>query len=178
MSCSYTSRPMRPGEQDGVDYNFVDPPRFTAMVQAGEFLEWATVFQHTYGTRAVDTERHRQDGKDVVLVIDVQGAAQVRRHGVDMVGVFILPPSFRVLEERLRGRSEADLAESELRRRLQTATAEVRARDAYDYVVVNDDLDRCVERLRSIVLAHRSRRAAMSPQADEIAATFERGSTH
>ena len=94
MSRSYTSRPMRPGETDGVDYNFVDERRFAEMVDSRVFLEWATVFGNRYGTHAEDTERHRREGKDVVLVIDVQGASQVRAQGVDSVSIFVLPPSY------------------------------------------------------------------------------------
>ncbi len=172
-SRSYTSRPARPGERDGVDYNFVDATRFAEMVDANEFLEWATVFQHRYGTSAVDIERHRHAGKDVVLVIDVQGAAQVRQTGIDMVSIFVMPPSFDVLEARLRGRSETHLQEAELRRRLRTAAQEVQARETYDYLVVNDELEQCVDGLRSIVCAHRARVVVMRAQGDEIAQTFE-----
>ena len=103
-SRSYTSRTARPGEVDGVDYHFVAPARFRDMIAAGAFLEWADVFGRRYGTGAAETERCRASGRDVVLVIDVQGARQVRRRVRDAVSVFVLPPSFRVLEERLRGR--------------------------------------------------------------------------
>src|ERR1700687_581642 len=105
MSRSYTSRPARQGEIDGVDYNFVERPRFEAMVAAGEFLEWADVFGNLYGTSDVDTRRVLEAGEDVVLVIDVEGARQVRRRGVEAVTVFVMPPSHPVLEERLRRRS-------------------------------------------------------------------------
>ena len=141
MSRSYTSRPVRSGETDGVDYNFVDRPRFDAMVESEAFLEWATVFGHRYGTSAEDTERHRREGKDVVLVIDVQGASQVRARGIGSISIFVLPPSFDVLEDRLRRRSENDVSEEVLERRLTTARSEVDARDAYDYIVVNEELD-------------------------------------
>ena len=113
-SRSYTSRPARPGETDGVDYNFVDDHRFTSMVDAGGFLEWAPVFGYRYGTAAADTEEHRRGGRDVVLVIDVQGARQVRERGVDAVTIFVLPPSFDVLETRLRRRSSANATEEQL----------------------------------------------------------------
>ena len=172
MSRSYTSRPVRSGETDGVDYNFVDEPRFDGMVESGEFLEWATVFGHRYGTSAEDTERHRRDGKDVVLVIDVQGAGQVRAQGVDAISVFVLPPSFEVLEERLRGRSGSDVSDEVLDRRLATARNEVRARDSYDYIVVNDELESCVDQIRCIVLSERSRLATMRDRADQVARTF------
>ncbi len=172
MSRSYTSRPVRSGETAGVDYNFVDGPRFDAMVESEAFLEWATVFGHRYGTSAEDTERHRREGKDVVLVIDVQGASQVRARGIDSVSIFVLPPSFDVLEDRLRRRSGSDVSEEVLERRLTTARSEVGARDAYDYIVVNDELDTCLDQLRCIVMSERLRLAAMRDQADQVARTF------
>ena len=172
MSRSYTSRPARSGETDGVDYNFVDRPRFDAMIESEAFLEWATVFGHRYGTSAEDTEQHRNEGKDVVLVIDVQGASQVRARGIDSVSIFILPPSFDILEDRLRRRSGSDVSEEVLERRLATARSEVGARDAYDYIVVNDVLDTCLDQLRCIVISERLRLAAMRDQADQVARTF------
>ena len=171
VSRSYTSRAPRPGEKDGVDYNFVDDERFTALVEADGFLEWATVFGYRYGTRRRDTERHRRAGRDVVLVIDVQGARQVRAHAA-AIAIFVLPPSIRTLEERLRRRSGAELGEPQLRRRLATARREVAACAQYDYLVVNDDVERCVARLRSIVLAERSRTAVVDDAVTEIVAAF------
>ena len=171
-SRSYTSRPARPGEADGVDYNFVGRPRFRQMIDANAFLEWADVFGHLYGTAAADTERERAAGRDVVLVIDVQGARMLGRHGVSATRIFVLPPSRAALEARLRGRSAGNDDEAVLRRRLETARREVAAGADYDYVVVNDNVDDCVDRLRSIVLAERARSAAMRATASEIAATF------
>jgi len=172
MSRSYTSRQARSGETDGVDYNFVDLSRFDRMVGSKAFLEWATVFGHRYGTSAEDTERQRREGKDVVLVIDVQGASQVRAQGVDSISIFVLPPSYEVLEDRLRRRSGRDVSEDVLERRLTTARSEVGARDAYDYIVVNDELDTCVDQLRCIVISERLRLAATRDQADKVARTF------
>src|SRR5215210_4982155 len=106
MSRSYTSRPPRGDEVDGVDYNFVSRTRFEQMAAAAEFLEWAEVFGNLYGTRAEDADKCKEQGDDVVLVIDVQGARKVRARGVPYVGIFVLPPSFDVLEKRLRGRSK------------------------------------------------------------------------
>lgn len=169
-SRSYTARPMRTGEIDGVDYNFVDGARFRQMIDAGAFLEWAEVFGRLYGTAAADTERHRAAGRDVVLVIDVQGARQVRAV-VDAVGIFVLPPSFDELERRLRARMDGVPAE-DLQRRLETARREVEMSGDYDYVVVNDDVDACVERLRHIILAERSSEEAMREAARDIAGTF------
>ena len=169
-SRSYTARPMRRGEVDGVDYNFIEASRFRAMVTAGAFLEWAEVFGRLYGTGAADIEQHRAAGRDVVLVIDVQGARQVRSQ-VDAVGIFVLPPSFGELEGRLRARMDGASAD-ELTRRLETARREVEMSGDYDYVVVNDDIDSCVERLRQIVLAERSSAEAMGDTVRAIAETF------
>jgi guanylate kinase len=170
MSRSYTSRPARAGECDGVDYNFITRGRFEAMVQADAFLEWADVFGNLYGTGAADAERVLAGGQDLVLVIDVQGARKVRARRTDTIGVFVLPPSFAVLERRLRGRSKD--AEEDIRRRLVTARAEMDAVTEYDYVVVNDELDGCVDRLRAIVLAERARLRAMVPAVAEIVSSF------
>lgn len=172
-SRSYTSRMPRPGEVDGVDYHFVAPARFRDMIEAGEFLEWADVFGRLYGTGAAETERCRSAGLDVVLVIDVQGARQVRRSVRDAVGIFALPPSFGTLEERLRGRGRQAADDADLERRLHTARREVEMVDEYDYVVVNDEVDACVDRLRHIVLAERSKVAAMRDRIREIAETFD-----
>jgi guanylate kinase len=143
------------------------------MARVGEFLEWADVFGNFYGTSAADTASCLERGCDLVLVIDVQGARQVRSRRRDTVGIFVLPPSFDVLEHRLRGRSKD--AEEAIQRRLRTARAEVAAYTEYDYVVVNDELDACVERLKGIVLAERARLPAIRPQAEQIVRTFDIG---
>ncbi len=170
MSRSYTSRPARAGEADGVDYNFVTRARFEEMIAKGDFLEWAPVFGNLYGTCASETETLMAAGLDVVLVIDVQGARQVRARGLDSSAVFVMPPSFEVLEQRLRGRSKD--SEAEIQRRLQVARDEVAAFTEYDYVVVNDELPAAVDRLRSIVMAERARLAGMRAQAESIVRTF------
>jgi len=172
LSRSYTSRPVRAGEADGVDYNFVHRSRFEEMVAADAFLEWADVFGNLYGTCVADTEAHLAAGRDLVLVIDVQGARQVRQRRAGTVGVFVMPPSFQILEERLRGRSKD--TEEAMQRRLETARAEVAAFTEYDYVVVNDELDACVDRLRAIVLAERLRLPAARGEIDRIVSTFRR----
>jgi guanylate kinase len=173
ISRSYTTRPIRPGEADGVDYNFVPAERFVLMRDAGAFLEWAEVFGQFYGTGVEDTERRLCTGEDLVLVIDVQGAAKVRAADIPTVGVFLLPPSYGVLESRLRSRSRDP--EDQIQRRLATAREEVHAASEYEYLVVNDEIDGCVDRLRAIVIAERSRQAAMSDEVERIARTFERG---
>ena len=171
LSRSYTSRIARPGEADGVDYNFVSRARFEEMIAAEEFLEWADVFGNLYGTCASDVEKHIAAGRDMVLVIAVQGARQVRQRYADTVGVFVLPPSFETLEQRLRGRSKDP--EEAMQRRLRTARNEVAAFVEYDYVIVNDELDACVERLRSIVLAERARLRSAYGRAEQILETFK-----
>jgi guanylate kinase len=170
MSRSYTSRVTREGEIDGVDYNFVSRARFEAMIAAGDFLEWAEVFGNLYGTCASDTEQLLAQGVDVVLVIDVQGARKVRQRGIESTTVFVMPPSFAILEQRLRGRSKD--TESAIQRRLQVARDEVASFAEYDFVVVNDELTAAVDRLRSIVVAERARLARMRDQAEIIVRTF------
>ena len=175
LSRSYTSRAARAGEQDGVDYNFISRRRFEEMARAGDFLEWADVFGNYYGTCAADTERCLASGQDLVLVIDVQGARQVRGSGIPSIGIFVLPPSGPILEQRLRGRSKD--SEEAIRRRLDVACREVGEFAAYEYVVVNDELDTAVERLRAIVLAERARVCVMRRTAEIIIATFRQEKT-
>jgi len=170
MSRSYTSRLARDGEQDGVDYNFITRERFEAMVREGQFLEWADVFGNYYGTAIADTEALLARGEDVVLVIDVQGARQVRSRGIETIGIFVLPPSAAVLEQRLRGRSKD--SEEQIRRRLEVASAEVDEYARYEYVVVNDDIDAAVGRLQSIVRAERARVKRVRETAENIIGTF------
>ena len=171
MSRSYTSRPARAGERDGLDYNFVSRAHFDGMIERDEFLEWADVFGNLYGTSRIDTERLQASGQDVVLVIDVQGAAQVKLSGVDHSSIFMLPPSFEILERRLRGRS-AD-SETAMQKRLAAARAEAGCYVDYDYVVINDQLEPTVVRLQEIIAAERSRMHRMSHVAEDIIKTFK-----
>jgi guanylate kinase len=170
MSRSYTSRTARQGETDSVDYNFISRDRFESMVRAGEFLEWADVFGNLYGTCAADTDRALAAGNDVVLVIDVQGARQVRRTGIPVTSIFVMPPSHAVLEQRLRGRSKD--AEAAIQRRLAVAREEVASFEEYDYIVINDELTSAVDRLRGIVLAERARRDRMREVAQAVVKSF------
>jgi guanylate kinase len=170
MSRSYTSRPVRAGERPGVDYNFITRDRFEAMVAEGAFLEWADVFGNYYGTCGDDTEACLARGDDVVLVIDVQGARQVRTRGIETVGIFVLAPSAAVLEQRLRGRSKD--SEEQIRRRLDVARREVAEYAQYEYVVINDEVPAAVERLKAIVVAERARVRLMRGQAETIIGTF------
>jgi guanylate kinase len=170
LSRSFTSRPPRAGEADGVDYNFISREAFESMIEAGDFLEYADVFGNYYGTSSAETERVLAGGRDLILVIDVQGARQVRLRGFDSVGIFVLPPSFEVLEERLRKRSKD--SEAAIGRRLAVARSEVAAVVEYEYVVINDEVEPAVGRLCCIVQAERARRARMGPVAATIIDTF------
>jgi guanylate kinase len=140
------------------------------MRDTGEFLEWAPVFGQLYGTRASDTEAVLASGEDLVLVIDVQGARKVRQRGVPSTGIFLLPPSFAALEDRLRRRSQDP--EVEIKRRLEVARQEVSAYPDYDYLVINERVDASVDRLRAIVFAERARLRSMRPMAEAILAEF------
>ncbi len=170
-SRSYTSRPARQGERDGVDYNFLDRQAFEAMVERGEFLEWANVFGNLYGTGWGETDARLAKGADLVLVIDVQGARQVRRRLDGTVGIFVLPPSFEVLERRLRGRSQDP--EAAIAKRLETARREISAVVEYDYVVINDTLERCVDEIAAIIAAERARLSRRQAAIAPIIRTFE-----
>src|SRR5690606_6895043 len=127
---------------------------------------WADVFGNLYGTGAAETERELAAGRDLLLVIDVQGARQVRQRCPGTIGVFVLPPSYSILESRLRGRSKD--SEAAIQRRLATARAEVAAYVEYDYVIVNDEVEACVDRLRAIVIAERARLRLMKDTAEHI----------
>lgn len=170
-SRSYTSRARRPGEVEGVDYNFVSRERFEAMIGEDAFLEWADIFGNLYGTGREATERELAAGHDVVLVIDVQGARQVRsRLPGRAVEIFVLPPSFEVLAARLRGRNKDP--EDAIVRRLATASREVGAVHEYDYVVVNDDVDRCVSEIEAIVVAERAKLERRRDVIEPVVSTF------
>ena len=158
MSVSYTTRPMRPGEQDGVDYNFVDLERFREMVGNHEFLEWAHVFDHRYGTPKATVDKILASGRDVLFDIDWQGAQQLfQLAGGDVVRVFVLPPSFTELHERLKRR--ATDSEAVIDARMARAASEVSHWDGYDYVLVNDDVEQCYESVHTILKAERLRRS-------------------
>jgi guanylate kinase len=140
------------------------------MIEEEAFLEWADVFGSYYGTSAADTNAALARGEDVVLVIDVQGARQVRTRGCQAVSIFVLPPSSDILEQRLRGRSKD--SDEQIAKRLAVARSEVSDYAEYDYLVVNDQLDTAVERLEAIVAAERARIQRMRPQAETIIGTF------
>lgn len=156
-SISVTTRSARRGEVEGESYVFVDRNEFERRRESGEFLEWAEVHDHLYGTPAGFVDRTIDGGSRVLLEIDVQGGTEVKRKRPDAVLVFLLPPSREELEERLRGRGTDD--EDVVQRRLEKADWETGFRDRYDYLVVNDDLDRCVDDVLAVLRAESLRRA-------------------
>ena len=158
LSVSATTRPMRPGETDGADYHFVDLHRFRAMVAAGDFLEWAHVFEHRYGTPKAPVGAMLDEGRDVLFDIDWQGAQQLfQQAGGDVVRVFILPPSVEELGRRLAARGTDD--DRVVAMRMARAASEISHWDGYDYVLVNDDVDRCFAQVRTILAAERLKRS-------------------
>ncbi|MFC1749938.1 guanylate kinase [Pseudomonadota bacterium] len=155
VSVSHTTRQMRPGEEDGVNYNFVSIPVFEKMVQENSFLEHAQVFDNYYGTSRDWVEQQLREGVDVILEIDWQGAQQVRPRMPDCVSIFILPPSRDELIKRLRGRGQD--SEEVIQRRFQDDVTDMAHYSEYDYVVINDDFDEAQVDLAAIVRARRQR---------------------
>jgi guanylate kinase len=171
FSVSATTRAPRPTERDGEWYNFVSPDEFDRMAQDGEFLEHAFVFgKHRYGTPRRWLDQARDRGLDLVLEIDVQGAEQVKKKIPAAVSIFILPPSRQDLEKRLRARSEN--SEEEVQQRLERARQEILHHKDYDYVVINDDVDRAGREVQAIATAARSRTADNERRIREILDTF------
>jgi len=154
-SVSFTTRIPRVGELEGRDYHFVNREKFLAMIAAGEFAEWAEVHGNLYGTSLQTLQQCREDGIDLILDIDCQGAAQLKEKRVAGVNIFILPPSYNELRLRLEGRGSDSPAVIE--KRLVNAEEEIRQAGWYDYIIVNDVFSRAVEELKSIVIAERHR---------------------
>ncbi len=169
FSISYTTRKPRGSEQDGREYFFVSREQFGRMLQRGEFLENAEVFGNCYGTARRFLEEARTGGDDLLLDIDVQGAAQIQKKLPDAVSIFVLPPSRSELEKRLRRRSQAEGAvhEEVIQRRLLTAAREIENYSNYRYIVVNDQLEQSIDRLRAIVVSERVKRSGAKPSSEE-----------
>jgi len=172
FSVSYTTRRPRGTEQDGRDYFFIPLAEFERRIAQGEFLEWAEVFGNYYGTHKGELQRASDEGMDLVLDIDVQGARQLKEKIPAAVTIFILPPSRQILEQRLRARSQD--AGDVIERRLQEAAEEIRNYSQYDYVLVNREVEASVDNLVSIVKAVRSRRERMEREIRPILESFER----
>jgi guanylate kinase len=157
MSVSATTRPMRPGEVEGVDYHFVDDNEFDRMIEASEFVEWAHVFGYRYGTPKSPVKQALRLGRDILFDIDWQGARQLEPDfGEHLVTIFLLPPSMAELEQRLHGRGQD--SQEVIADRMRRAADEIDHWAEYEYVLVNRDMDRCLEQVRAIVAAERSKR--------------------
>ncbi len=171
FSISCTTRKPRGLEEDGKEYYFISREEFERRIDAGEFLEWAKVFDNYYGTSRQELARAEGLDKDLVLDIDVQGARQLKEKIAGAVSIFILAPSRTELELRLRSRSED--SDAVIRRRLEEAATEIRNYSAYDYVIVNDRVDESARNLRSIIRAERVRRQRMDSKVGAILRTFD-----
>jgi guanylate kinase len=157
MSVSATTRPKRPGETDDVDYHFVDDAEFDRMIHSGEFVEWAPVFGHRYGTPKTPVKDALRAGRDILFDIDWQGTQQLQAAmGEDLVTIFILPPSMKELERRLRERGTD--SQQVIDDRMARAASEISHWPEYEYVLVNTDADRCLDQVRAIVAAERLKR--------------------
>lgn len=167
LSISHTTRPPRPGEQDGVQYHFVDVPTFQAMREHGDFVEWAEVHGNFYGTSRPWLAQRMAAGEDVLLEIDWQGAQQVRKQFPDAVGIFVLPPSVEELERRLRGRGQD--GDDVIARRVAAALGEMRHVGEFDFVIINADLRVALEDLLAAV---RSTRLRLSRQRERHGDVF------
>lgn len=166
QSVSNTTRAPRPGEVDGRDYHFVEHARFDEMVAEGDLCEWAEVHGHRYGTSMSRVRLARETHRGVVFVIDVQGARQVKAAIPDAVAVFVLPPSWEVLEQRLRGRGTE--REEVIQRRLKNARDEVAMYGLFDYLIINDDLATAIEELKGVARATVAQRARRAPRAEAL----------
>lgn len=171
FSVSFTTRPVRGSERDGIDYHFVSKEVFRAKIEDGEFLEWAEVHGNFYGTSKIVTEQVRAAGEDILMDVDVQGAAQVRKAQPDAITLFVMPPSFEVLEERLRGRRQD--SDEVIVGRLEEARHEIHHYKDYDYVLINDSVERTSELLKAIVLAERTRPRLLVERIRPIVESFK-----
>ena len=184
FSISYTTRPPRGSEQNGREYFFISRDEFERMIRDDEFLEWAEVFGNYYGTAKRFLREAKARGHDLLLDIDVQGAAQVKQRAPEAISIFVLPPSRKELESRLRRRAEADdnlqrqllgdnarpfNTEAIIQRRLQTASHEIENFCQYDYILVNDRLEESIDILKSIVEAERWKRSNRTPTSKDLA---------
>lgn len=154
-SVSHTTRSSRPNERDGVDYHFIKQEEFQDKIKRGEFIEWAEVHGNLYGTSVENLKIIQDSGLDLILVIDIQGAEKIRKAYKNAICIFILPPSVEILEDRLKERGSD--SEEEIQRRLNRAKEEILYYKDYDYVIINADIDKATDELRSIIIAERCR---------------------
>jgi len=170
FSVSYTTRAPRGAEQNGVEYFFVNREEFQALIQGNDLLEWAEYYGNFYGTSRAFVDGLLRQGEDVLLDIDIQGASIVRQKRPDAVGIFILPPSFQILRDRLMRRSlDASFV---IEQRLKIARREIRHYNDYDYLIINEEINSSTLELQSIILGARCRTAARRERAESVIATF------
>ncbi|MGM0652449.1 MAG: guanylate kinase [Bacillota bacterium] len=153
LSVSTTTRPPRPAEREGVEYHFTTVPDFKRMIEEGDFLEWAVVHGHYYGTGLMPVNLALARGEDLILEIDVQGAIQVMEKTSDAVSIFMAPPSLKALEDRIKGRGTEST--EKINRRLETARQEMKSYHLYDYIIVNDTVEHAAEQISSIIDAEK-----------------------
>ena len=165
-SISHTSRKPRDSEKDGVDYHFVDTKRFKAMIESGEFVEWAQVYQAFYGTSYSTLDKQRKKGLDVILDVDSQGAGNIRKQLEKTILIYVLPPSLETLEKRLKYRGMDD--ENVIKTRMETAINEIKMCVWYDYIIVNDDLEEAIEKAQAIIISERCRISRQSAKLKEL----------
>jgi len=165
-SISHTSRPPRGQEKNGVEYHFVSKENFRKMIEKGEFVEWAEVYQDLYGTSVASLRSQITMGLDVIMDIDVQGAKNIKDHFKDAILIYVLPPSMAILEKRLRDRGTDD--KKAIGTRLKKAGKEMKNCVSYDYLVLNDQIDQAVEELKSILVAERCRRSVRLSKAQAL----------
>jgi guanylate kinase len=165
-SISHTTRSPRRGEQDGTDYHFVDQRAFTQMIDEGAFLEWARVYDHLYGTALSGIRELVASGRDILLDVDVQGGQHIKTRFPESILIFLVPPSLTVLEQRLRNRGTDD--EAVIRSRMEQAADDIRECAWYDYIVVNDRLEKAIHETESIIISERCRVKRQLPRVKKI----------
>ena len=165
-SISHTTRKPRGNERNGIDYHFVDDGTFTKMIDEGAFVEWAKVYDDFYGTAFLSLDEQTSPGYDVLLDLDAQGARSIRRAFEDSVLIYVLPPSLEILNKRLRDRGTDD--EDAIRKRMESARDEIKNCVWYDYIVFNDDLEKAIGEVQSIIISERCRAGRQAQRAKEL----------
>jgi guanylate kinase len=165
-SISHTTRKPRKGESHGLHYYFVDRENFEKMIEAHEFVEWAVVYDHLYGTSISSINRELSSGKDLLMDVDIQGSQAIKRQFPDSLSIFILPPSLGILKERLQKRSPNDKMNIDLR--LKKAAEEIQRCRDYDFIIINDDLKKAIKELEAIIVAQRANKNRRYPLIKKI----------
>ena len=168
FSVSYTTRPLRKEEKEGIDYHCISQKKFEEMINEREFAEWAEVHGYLYGTPAQPLKSNIAKGEDILLEIDVQGGEKIKNTFPEVVLIFILPPNFKELEKRMRTRAMDN--QQEIKRRLQIARREIIAGKKYHYLVLNDSLEHCLQQIKAIVISQSCRSERQIPQLNKIIA--------